>query len=121
MAEQEAAPTPAPDQTAAKAPAKPTRRGIVTRVAMLLGILVVVFVVILPRVVDYGTVAAAISTLTGGQIAALVGATALAYVANAAPSWVLIPGLSWRRAVGSDLAGRAVVSTIPGPTDIATK
>ncbi len=32
-----------------------------------------------------------------------------------------MPGLSWRRAIGADLAGRAVVSTIPGPTDLATK
>ena len=34
---------------------------------------------------------------------------------------ILIPALSWPRAVGADLAARAVVSTIPGPTDIATR
>src|SRR5262245_41830742 len=124
MAEPAAAPAPAPaapPRTAASPAAKSDRRAIVTRVAMLLGILIVVFVLILPRIVDYGSVAAALSSLTAGQLAALGGATVLAYLANAAPSWVLIPGLSWRRAVGADLAGRAVVSTIPGPTDIATK
>jgi uncharacterized protein (TIRG00374 family) len=40
---------------------------------------------------------------------------------NAAPSKVLIPGLSWPHAVASDLAARAVASTIPGPTDLATR
>ena len=100
---------------------RPSRRSILMRIGLLVGILLVVFVLVLPRVVDYGTVAAALSKLTPMQIAALVGATALAYVANAAPSKILIPALSWPHAVGADLAGRAVVSTIPGPTDIATR
>ena len=81
----------------------------------------VVFVVVLPRIVDYGAVAAALSTLTAVQLALLGATTALAYVANAVPSRVLIPALSWPHAVGADLAGRAVVSTIPGPTDVATR
>jgi putative heme transporter len=98
-----------------------SRRAILTRVGLLVGILGIVFVVVLPRIVDYGAVAAAFSALTALQLAALAGATGLAYVANATPSRILIPGLSWPHAVGSDLAGRAVVSTIPGPTDIATK
>jgi len=99
----------------------PSRRAILTRVGLLVGIMAVVFVVVLPRVVDYGAVVAALSTLTAMQLAALVGTTALAYVANAAPSRILVPGLSWPHAIGADLAGRAVVSTIPGPTDIATR
>ncbi len=115
------APASGPVRAVSGKAAKPNRRAIATRVGLLLGILVVVFVLILPRIVDYGTVAATFSMLTAGQLAALAAATSLAYVANAAPSWMLIPGLSWRRAIGADLAGRAVVSTIPGPTDIATK
>jgi putative heme transporter len=101
--------------------AKPSRRSIVMRALLLVGLAVLVFVVILPNVVDYDDVRAALQTLTAGQLALLVIATAVAYVANAAPSKVLIPALSWPRAVGSDLAARAVVSTIPGPTDIATR
>src|SRR5262245_11365616 len=120
MAEEVAA-EPDPDAAAVVRRGKPSRRSILTRVGLLVGILVVVFVVILPQVVDYGAVAAALSTLSPGQLAALVGATALAYVANAAPSRILVPGLSWPHAIGADLAGRAVVSTIPGPTDIATR
>jgi putative heme transporter len=34
---------------------------------------------------------------------------------------VLLPELSWPHAVGADLAARAVASTIPGPTDLATR
>jgi putative heme transporter len=110
----EAAPGP-------KHAAPPSRRSILMRIGLLLGILAVVFVLILPRVVDYGSVLDALELLTAGQLAALIAATALAYVANATPAKILIPGLSWPHAVGADLAGRAVVSTIPGPTDIATR
>ena len=63
-----------------------------------------------------GTVA-----LTPTQLAALVVATAIAYVANAGPSRMLIPAFRWPRATGADLSARAVVSTIPGPTDVATR
>lgn len=101
--------------------APPSRRAILTRAGILVGVLAVVFVVVLPRIVDYGAVAAAFSTLTAAQLAALVVATSLAYVANATPSRILVPGLSWPHAIGADLAGRAVVSTIPGPTDVATR
>ena len=102
--------------------AEPTlsRRAIVGRAAVLVGILVVVFGIMLPRLVDYEAVRAAVAALTPWQVA-LLGVTSLvAYVANG-PYRVLVPGLSWLRAVGSDLAARAVVSTVPGPTDAATR
>jgi uncharacterized protein (TIRG00374 family) len=122
MAEEQATPaTTAGGEPDTKPRAGTGRRAILTRVGLLVGIMAVVFVLILPRVVDYGAVAAALSGLGAIQLAALAATTALAYVANASPSYVLVPGLSWPHAVGSDLAGRAVVSTIPGPTDIATR
>jgi uncharacterized membrane protein YbhN (UPF0104 family) len=93
----------------------------VLRVAVLAGILGFVFLVVLPRIVDYDAVAAALRALTPGQLVVLAAASAVAYVANAGPCRVLIPALTWPRAVGADLSARAVVSTIPGPTDIATK
>ncbi len=80
-----------------------------------------VFGIVLPRVVDYGAVRAALAALTPGQLALLGATSAVAYVANAGPARILVPGLSWPRAVGSDLAARAVVSTVPGPTDFATR
>jgi uncharacterized protein (TIRG00374 family) len=101
--------------------AQPTRRSIFLRIALLVAIVGFVFVVLLPRVVDYDAVRAALAVLTPGQLAALVGATALAYVLNAGPARVLVPGLTSRRAVEADLVGRAVASTIPGPSDVAVK
>ena len=100
---------------------RPTRRQVVLRGLLLASILGLVFLVILPRIVDYDAVMAALRTLTLGQLAVLTVASGVAYVANAGPCRVLIPALTWPRAVGADVAGRAVVSTIPGPTDIATK
>jgi putative heme transporter len=102
-------------------PARPSRRQIVLRALVLIGLLVIVFAGILPRVVDYDDVWAALSRLTPVQLLALALATAVAYVASAAPCKVLIRRLSWPHAVGADLAARAVASTIPGPTDAATR
>lgn len=100
---------------------KPMRANVLRRVALLVGILLVVFVVVLPRIVDYRAVAAALATLSFTQLAILVVVTAAAFAANAGPARILIPALSWPRAISADIAGRAVVSTIPGPTDIATR
>ena len=102
-------------------PGPPGRRKIVLRVLVLFGLLAIVFLGILPRIVDYDDVWAALSGLTPAQYGALALATAVGYVANAAPCKVLIPGLSWPHAVGADLSARAVASTIPGPTDVATR
>jgi len=102
-------------------PARPSRRQIALRVLVLVGLLVIVFAGILPRIVDYDDVWAALSRLTPVQLLALALATAVGYVANATPCKVLVPRLSWPHAVGSDLAARAVASTIPGPTDVATR
>lgn len=101
--------------------ARPSRRSILLRIALLVAIVGFVFVVLLPRVVDYDAVRAALAGLTAGQLAALIGATAVAYVLNSGPARVLVPGLTWRHAVEADLVGRAVASTIPGPTDVAIK
>ena len=101
--------------------ARPTRRQVIARILVLAGILGIVFLVVLPRIVDYNAVAAALRQLTPTQLAVLAAVSGVAYVANAGPCRVLIRELSWPRAVGADVSARAVVSTIPGPTDIATK
>ena len=84
-------------------------------------VVVFVFGIVLPRLIDFDAVRAALSALTAGQLALLAAASAVAYIVNAGPYRVLVPGLSWPHAVGSDLAARAVVSTVPGPTDVATR
>jgi putative heme transporter len=105
------------------APSQPTlsRGAIIGRALVLVGVFLFVFGVLLPRLVDYDAVRAALARLTPGQIALLGATSAIGYVASAGPSRVLVPGLSWPHAVGSDLAARAVVSTVPGPTDFATR
>ena len=100
---------------------KPTRRSILLHVVLLVAILGFVFAVVLPGIVDYSAVRAALAKLTLGQLAILASATGVAYIASAAPSRLLVQGLSGPHAVGADLAGRAVASTIPGPTDVATR
>jgi uncharacterized protein (TIRG00374 family) len=99
----------------------PSRRAIVARALLLVGLLVFVFGIVLPRLVDYDAVRAALAALTPLQLALLGASSIVAYIASAGPSRVLVPGLSWPHAVGSDLAARAVVSTVPGPTDVATR
>jgi uncharacterized protein (TIRG00374 family) len=106
------------NQTAA---ATANRRAIARRALVLVGIIAFVFGVLLPRAVDIDAVRAALAELTAGQLTLLGGVTAVAYVASAGPYRVLVPHLSWRRAVGSDLAARAVVTTVPGPSDVATR
>ena len=101
--------------------ARPNRRSILVRVALLVSIFVFVFVVLLPRLIDFDAVRTALAGLTTGQGALLIAGTLVAFVANAGPARVLVRGLSWPRAVASDLVGRAVASTIPGPSDIAVK
>lgn len=100
---------------------RPTRRSILARIAILAGVIVFVLFILLPRLIDGEAVRAAVAGLTPGQLGALIAATLLGYVTNAGPARILIPGLSLPRAVISDLAGRAVASTIPGPTDLAIK
>jgi uncharacterized protein (TIRG00374 family) len=119
--EQPADATAAPAAPGIPAHSPPTRRQVVERAVILVGILLFVFVGVLPRVVDYNAVRAAMASVAPAQLAVIAGLTAIAYVANAGPCRVLVDGLSWPHAVGADLAGRAVVSTIPGPTDIVTK
>ena len=119
----DAAPAGAIASAPVATPAQPTpsRRAIVRRALVLVGLVVFVFGVVLPRLVDPDAVRAALAALTPGQLALLGATSIVAYVASAGPSRVLVPGLSWPHAVGSDLAARAVASTVPGPTDVATR
>jgi uncharacterized protein (TIRG00374 family) len=84
-------------------------------------ILAVVFVLVLPRIIDYRAVVAALVSLDAVDVALLAAAAGVAYVANALPYRILVSSVSWPHAVGADIAGRAVASTIPGPTDFAAR
>ena len=97
--------------------ARPTPRQLVVPLLLL----TLVFVVVLPSIVDYRAVLAALGALEPADVVLLAATSCLAYVANAFPYKILVREVSWRHAVGADLAGRAVASTIPGPTDVATR
>ena len=51
---------------------RPSKRQIITRIVLLIAIALIVFVGILPRVVDYDAVRAALSSLSATQLAVLV-------------------------------------------------
>ena len=72
--------SPPPHATVAAAPGetRPARGNILRRAALLVGILLVVFVIVLPRIVDYRAVAAARATLSFTQLALLIATTAVA-------------------------------------------
>jgi putative heme transporter len=107
--------------TSEQQPSPASRAQVIGRAVLLVGVLAIVFFVVLPRAVDFNAVRAALAALSLGQAAALVAATVVAYVLNAAPCRILIPQLTWPRAVAADLSARAVASTIPGPSDVATR
>ena len=98
--------TTIPHATVVAAPGetRPARGNILRRAALMVGIFLVVFVIVLPRIVDYRAVAAALATLSFTQLAVLIATTAMAFAANGGPAKVLIRELSWRRAVGADIA-----------------
>jgi uncharacterized protein (TIRG00374 family) len=119
--EPEAAALTSPDTTHASARPRLEPRAVVRRAIVLIAVLVFVFGILLPRLVDLDAVRATLAGLAPRQLLLLGATTVVAYVASAAPYRVLVPGLSWPRAVGSDLAARAVASTVPGPSDVATR
>ena len=77
-------------------------------------IVVVTFVVVLPRIANYRDVWAAVSTLTWQWLVVLAAATVL-NVATFAPPWmVVLPGLRFRRALAMTQASTALSIVAPG-------
>ena len=85
-------------------------------IAVVLGLAVVVvtFVVVLPRIANYGDVWRVVQGLTWWQIAALAAATVLNLV-TFAPAWMIVlPGLGFRRAFTVTQASTASTYIAPG-------
>src|SRR6185436_2971107 len=80
--------------TSGPAQAVPSRRTAILRSAVVLGILVVVFGVILPRFVDYEEVLDAFRALTFLQVVQMTALVSVAWVIAGVPFVVLIEGLS---------------------------
>ena len=110
----DAASDPANDPASAAAP--PSRRSAILRSGLIVGVLVVVFLIILPRYIDYQEVAAAFSALTLGQIALMTVLGVIAWFVSGLVFCALIPGLSIIRGPTSWLILSGIGSSVPfGP------
>ena len=100
----------------ASAAAPPSRRAALLRSGLIVGVLVVVFVVILPRYIDYQEVAAAFQALTLGQIAVMTIIGVIAWLVSGLVFCALIPGLSIIRGPTSWLILSGIGASVPfGP------
>jgi uncharacterized membrane protein YbhN (UPF0104 family) len=105
---------PATDPASAAAP--PSRRSALMRSGLIIGVLVVVFLVILPRYIDYQEVAAAFQALTLSQIAIMTVLGAFAWLVSGLVFCALIPGVSIIRGPTSWLILSGIGSSVPfGP------
>ena len=87
---------PATDPASAAAP--PSRRSALMRSGLIVAVLVIVFLVILPRYIDYQEVAAAFQALTLSQIAVMSILGVTAWLVSGLVFCALIPGVSIIRA-----------------------
>lgn len=110
----------APDSTTgtdpASAAAPPSRRAALLRSGLIVGVLLLVFVVILPQYVDYGEVLAAFQGLQPTQIAVMTILGALAWIVSGLVFSALIPRLAAVRGTMSWLILAGIGASIPfGP------
>jgi uncharacterized membrane protein YbhN (UPF0104 family) len=110
-----------PDAVGSIADAKPpSRRDAVLRVGIVVGVLVVVFGVILPRFIDYQQVIAALQGLTIEDVLIVSVFGIIAWVLTGAIFAALIPGLGLIRGVQAYLILTGIGASIPlGPWNMA--
>ena len=109
---------PSPEQGTdpASAAAPPSRRSALLRSGLIVGVLVIVFLVILPRYIDYQEVAAAFQALTPSQIAIMTILGLIAWLVSGLVFCALIPGISVLRGPTSWLILSGIGSSVPfGP------
>jgi len=116
-----AAPVEVPAGAGAMADTKPpSRRDAIMRVGIVLGVLFVVFVLILPRFIDYQDVIAALKGLTFQQFLVVGVFGIIAWVLTGGVFATLIPGLGWIRGLQSYLILTGIGASIPlGPWNMA--
>ena len=79
-----------------------------------LAVVVAVFVVILPRIADYGAVLDVVSGLSGWWLLALAAAAALNVLTFGPPWMAALPGLSFLASLRVALASTAIANVAPG-------
>ncbi|MFI5261970.1 MAG: YbhN family protein [Candidatus Limnocylindrales bacterium] len=113
-ADADAAANPGTDPASAAAP--PNRRSMLLRSGLIVGVLVLVFGVILPRYIDYSDVIAAFQALDAQQILIMTALGAFGWVVSGLVFRALIQGLSAVRATMSWLILAGIGSSVPfGP------
>jgi uncharacterized membrane protein YbhN (UPF0104 family) len=110
-----------PEGAAAIADAKPpSRRDAIMRIGIVVGVLVVVFGLILPRFIDYQEVAAALQGLTLEDLLVVSIFGVIAWLLTGAIFSALIPGLGVSRGLQSYLILTGIGASIPlGPWNMA--
>jgi putative heme transporter len=104
--------TAAPPEDRSRSPRR-VLTGPAGRTALTVGVVVVVFAGVLPRLADYSAAWELVRDLTALEVAG-IGAIALVNLFSYAPLWMAaMPGLSLGRAVLSDQASTAVSNTVP--------
>jgi uncharacterized membrane protein YbhN (UPF0104 family) len=94
----------------------PSRRTAILRAGVIVGVLVVVFGIILPKVVDYSEVRDALAALTFTQIVQITILGVICWFACGVLFVVVIPGLSWLRGTEAYLILSGMGPSLPfGP------
>jgi uncharacterized membrane protein YbhN (UPF0104 family) len=109
------------DDAAPAVPAPRKRSSGALRTLLSLGVLAVVFLVLLPNIIDYGDVWDAITSLGGYELVILLLVTMLKW---AFEGWIyaaVLPSLGVGRGTIAYLASTAAVNTVPGPVDLAVR
>ena len=114
--EPETEPADATGTDPASAAAPPSRRAALMRSGLIIGVLVVVFGVIIPRYINYGDVIDAFKDLTLAQFLVMTALGVIAWVVSGLIFSALIEGLSWIRGAMSWLILSGIGSSVPfGP------
>ena len=101
--------------------APPSRRMTILKGVIIVGFMVFVFGVLLPRYVDYAEVIASLQALSLQQFAVVTGLAFIAWVLSSSVQAALLPGLGLRHSTISWLCGQGVSNVIPGPVDLAVR
>ena len=108
-----AADEPGDDESVAR---PPSRRAAILRTSLVLGVLLLVFGVILPRFIDYADVVAAFQALTLPQLLLMVVLVLGAWLVSGLLFWALVPGLSLLRGTEGYLILSGIGASVPmGP------
>lgn len=99
---------------------QPSRRAAVLRTGLVVGILVLVFGIILPRFIDYGDVLAAFQALTLPQLLLMTAVVVVAWLVSGSMLSVLTDGLSVLRGTQGYLILAGIGASVPmGPWNMA--